>query len=155
MTLAERGVSQPTVSLAGLLSGHRESLTGSCGLRLADYVEEITASGFPAMRGLTGRAHRFQLDSYLHNAVDRDVPEQGLAVRKPDAMLNWLRAYAAASGHEVPYQVMPRRPGDIAACYADPTAARELLGWSARHDLARMCADSWRWQSTNPKGFQE
>ena len=103
MTLAERGVSQPTVSLAGLLSGHRESLTGSCGLRLADYVEEITASGFPAMRGLTGRPHRFQLDSYLHNAVDRDVPEQGLAVRKPDAMLNWLRAYAAASATTASY----------------------------------------------------
>jgi UDP-glucose 4-epimerase len=48
---------------------------------------------------------------------------------------------------------MPRRPGDIAACYADPTLARELLGWTAQHDLARMCEDSWRWQSMNPKGF--
>jgi UDP-glucose 4-epimerase len=49
---------------------------------------------------------------------------------------------------------MPRRAGDIAACYADPALAHELLGWRARHDLARMCADSWRWQSMNPDGFQ-
>lgn len=103
MTLTERGVWEPTVSLAGLLTGNREPLAGSCGLRLADYVEEIMASGFPAMRGLTGRARRFQLDSYLHNAVDRDVPEQGLAVRKPDMMLNWLRAYAAASATTASY----------------------------------------------------
>jgi len=78
-----------------------------------------------------------------------------LGTGRGNSVLELVAAYAAASGHEVPYQVMPRRPGDIAACYADPTAARELLGWSARHDLARMCADSWRWQSTNPKGFQE
>lgn len=103
MTLAERGVSRPTVSLAALLSGRREPLTGTCDLRLADYVEEILSSGFPAMRGLTGRSRRFQLDSYLHNAVDRDVPEQGLAVRKPDALLDWLRAYAAASATTTSY----------------------------------------------------
>lgn len=103
MTLAERGTSQPTVSFAELLSGRREPLAGTCSLRLTDYVEEIFASGFPAMRGLTGRARRFQLDSYMHNAVDRDVPEQGLAVRKPDAMLSWLRAYAAASATTASY----------------------------------------------------
>lgn len=78
-----------------------------------------------------------------------------LGTGRGNSVLELVAAYAAASGHEVPYQVMARRPGDIAACYADPTAARELLGWTARHDLARMCADSWRWQSMNPKGFQE
>lgn len=55
------------------------------------------------MRGLSGRAQRFQLDSYLRNAVDRDVPEQGLAVRKPEAMLGWLRAYAAATATSASY----------------------------------------------------
>lgn len=103
MTLSERGVTQPTVSLRGLLSGGRGSLAGSCPLTLSDYVEEITASGFPAMRPLVGRSRRFQLDSYLHNAVDRDVPEQGLAVRKPEAMLAWLRAYAAATATTASY----------------------------------------------------
>jgi len=65
-----------------------------------------------------------------------------------------VKAYAAASGREVPYRIMPRRPGDVAACWADPAAAGRLLGWQARHGLERMCADSWRWQSTNPRGFE-
>ena len=69
------------------------------------------------------------------------------------SVLDVVKAYAAASGREVPYQVVPRRPGDVAACYADPTLARELLGWQAQLDLPRMCADSWRWQSMNPQGF--
>lgn len=65
-----------------------------------------------------------------------------------------VQAYAAASGREVPCQVVPRRPGDVAACYADPTLAQQLLGWRAGLDLQRMCADSWRWQSMNPLGFE-
>jgi UDP-glucose 4-epimerase len=70
------------------------------------------------------------------------------------SVLDVVKAYAAASGRDVPYQVTARRPGDVAACYADPARARELLGWQARHDLQRMCADSWRWQSLNPRGFE-
>lgn len=69
------------------------------------------------------------------------------------SVLEVVKAYERASGRSVPYQIVARRPGDIASCYADPTLARELLGWSARHDIDRMCADSWRWQSMNPKGF--
>lgn len=103
MTLSERGVASTSVSVRSLLTGRRESLGGSCDLRLDDYVEEIVASGFPALRPLTGRARRFQLDSYLRNAVDRDVPEQGLAVRKPESMLLWLRAYAAATSTTASY----------------------------------------------------
>jgi UDP-glucose 4-epimerase len=71
------------------------------------------------------------------------------------SVLEVVAAFATASGRDVPFVVMPRRPGDVAACYADPGLARELLGWSARHDLARMCEDSWRWQSMNPKGYEE
>ncbi|MCB1995806.1 MAG: UDP-glucose 4-epimerase GalE [Rhodoferax sp.] len=70
------------------------------------------------------------------------------------SVLEVVRAYAAASGRDVPYQVVPRRPGDVAACYADPVLAAQLLGWRAQHDLDRMCADSWRWQSQNPHGFE-
>jgi UDP-glucose 4-epimerase len=69
------------------------------------------------------------------------------------SVLDMVRAFEAASGKPVPYQVSPRRPGDIAACYAEPTAALELLGWRAERGLESMCADAWRWQSTNPKGF--
>ena len=70
------------------------------------------------------------------------------------SVLEVVRAYAAASGRPVPYRIAPRRPGDVAACYADPALAERVLGWRARHDLARMCADSWRWQSMNPQGFE-
>ncbi|MDE1950604.1 MAG: UDP-glucose 4-epimerase GalE [Burkholderiales bacterium] len=69
------------------------------------------------------------------------------------SVLEVIRAFSLASGREVAHRIVARRPGDIAACYADPARARQLLGWSARHGLERMCADSWRWQSMNPNGF--
>ncbi|NCT90436.1 ATP-binding protein [Cellulomonas sp. APG4] len=103
MTLWERGVAAPAVSLASLLAGERPAIEGACELKLDGYAHEILASGFPGLRGLTQRALRFQLDSYLQNAVDRDVPEQGLAVRKPESMLAWLRAYAAATATTASY----------------------------------------------------
>lgn len=103
MTLLERAIASPTVSIGELLTGSRPPLDGVTDVRLADYAHEIVASGFPGMRTLGARALKFQLDSYLRNAVDRDVPEQGLAVRKPDAMLGWLRAYAAATSTTASY----------------------------------------------------
>ena len=69
------------------------------------------------------------------------------------SVLDVVRAYARASGRDIPVVVGPRRPGDVAACYADPTRAAQLLGWRARLGLDRMCADSWRWQRLNPNGF--
>ena len=69
------------------------------------------------------------------------------------SVLELVAAYAQASGRSVPYQMHARRPGDVAACYADPSLAFKLLGWKAEHDLPRMCADSWRWQRLNPQGF--
>lgn len=103
MTLSERAVTKPTVSLRWLLSGTAGPLEGDSPFALADYVEEICASGFPGMRRLGSRALRFQLDSYLRNAVDRDVADQGLAVRRPEAMMAWLRAYAAATASTASY----------------------------------------------------
>lgn len=70
------------------------------------------------------------------------------------SVLELVQAFARASGREIPYEIVARRPGDVAACYADPALARERLGWSARYDLQRMCEDSWRWQSLNPSGFE-
>lgn len=103
MTLVERGATDPTVSLAAALSGDREDLGGQTRLGLIDYVDELIRPGLPGLRALSGRALRAQLDSYLRNAVDRDVPEAGLAVRKPEALLDWLRAYAAASSSTASY----------------------------------------------------
>jgi UDP-glucose 4-epimerase len=69
------------------------------------------------------------------------------------SVLEVVAAYAAASGRPIPYAVGPRRAGDVAAVYADVGRAQALLGWRARHGLARMCEDSWRWQSNNPQGY--
>ena len=69
------------------------------------------------------------------------------------SVLDLVKAYEAASGRTIPYTIVPRRFGDIAACYADPSLAKVRLGWQAQHDLRRMCEDSWRWQQMNPNGF--
>ena len=69
------------------------------------------------------------------------------------SVLQMVAALEKVSGARIPYQIGPRRPGDIATCYADPTIAERLLGWKATRDLATMCADGWRWQQLNPEGF--
>ena len=76
-----------------------------------------------------------------------------LGTGRGHSVLELVQAYERASGRPVPYVLAPRRPGDAAACYADPRRAAELLGWRALRDLAEMCADSWRWQQRNPAGF--
>ncbi|WP_205203092.1 UDP-glucose 4-epimerase GalE [Azonexus hydrophilus] len=69
------------------------------------------------------------------------------------SVLDMVRAFEAASGRPVPYQIVARRAGDIATCYADPQLAGELLGWQAGRGISEMCADAWRWQSMNPDGL--
>lgn len=69
------------------------------------------------------------------------------------SVLEMLQSFEAASGRRVPYRIAPRRPGDIAQCWADPTKARQELGWQAQRDLAEMMADAWRWQAGNPQGY--
>ena len=70
------------------------------------------------------------------------------------SVLEMVRAFEQASGRPVPYRIAARRPGDIASCYAEPKQALALLGWQAERGLDAMCADAWRWQSSNPKGFE-
>ncbi len=69
------------------------------------------------------------------------------------SVLDMLHAFEKACGRTLPYEIVPRRAGDAAECYADPSYARELLGWQATHTLDDMCADAWRWQSQNPNGY--
>ncbi|NWG38562.1 MAG: UDP-glucose 4-epimerase GalE [Hydrogenophilaceae bacterium] len=71
------------------------------------------------------------------------------------SVLDMVRAFGRACGHEVPYRIVGRRPGDIAQCWADPSRAERELNWRAQYDLARMCEDTWRWQSMNPMGYEE
>lgn len=97
LSLAEHGITPPTVSLRQLLSGSRPTIGGESTVTLADYVEEICASGFPALRGLSGRALRAQLGGYLDRILDHDLPELGRSVRNPVLLRRWLTAYAAAT----------------------------------------------------------
>ena len=76
-----------------------------------------------------------------------------LGTGKGYSVLEVLHAFEKACGHELPYVIEDRRPGDIAACYADPTKAKNELGWVAEYGIEEMCADSWRWQSQNPDGY--
>ncbi len=69
------------------------------------------------------------------------------------SVLDMVKAFEQASGRTIAYTITPRRPGDVAACYADPAQAEQLLGWRAEKTLADMCADSWRWQNQNPDGY--
>lgn len=69
------------------------------------------------------------------------------------SVLQVVAAFEKACGHEIPYEIKPRREGDIATCYCDPQKAKEDLGWTAKYGIDEMCADAWRWQSTNPDGY--
>jgi UDP-glucose 4-epimerase len=91
-------------------------------------------------------------------ALDALAREPGLltinlGTGKGYSVLDMVHAFERASGRPVPYQIAPRRPGDIAQCYADPSLAAERLGWRAQHGIEAMCADTWRWQSMNPRGY--
>lgn len=70
------------------------------------------------------------------------------------SVLEMIKAFANASGCDIPYQIVARRPGDIASCYADPSLAHEELGWKAEKGLDEMCRDGWNWQSRNPHGYK-
>ena len=71
------------------------------------------------------------------------------------SVLDMVNTFQSVNGVPVPYQIVGRRPGDLATCYADPTKSAEVLGWKAEKTLSDMCQDSWRWQSQNPTGFDE
>ena len=108
------------------------------GVRDYIHVDDLAQGHVAALQRLLGHSGSFTVN---------------LGTGRGHSVLELVAAYAQASGRPVPYKLVPRRPGDVAACYADPSAAQRLLGWQARHDLNRMCADSWRWQTLNPQGF--
>ncbi|MDD4296715.1 MAG: UDP-glucose 4-epimerase GalE [Ruminiclostridium sp.] len=76
-----------------------------------------------------------------------------LGTGKGYSVLDMVKAFSKVVGKEIPYKVVDRRPGDVAMCYADPTKAKNDMGWIAERDLAKMCEDSWNWQRNNPKGY--
>lgn len=103
LALHERALHEPSVSLGALLGSRQPAVEGECGLELADYVDAVTSSGFPGIFTGPEPLREAQLDAYLQRVVDRDLPEQGLAVRRPETLRRWLAAYAAASSTTAAY----------------------------------------------------
>jgi uncharacterized protein len=118
MTLFERGIGIPSVSLAALLSGQRPAIKGETDVSLETYANEIVASGFPGLRHLTGRPRRAQLDGYIQRIVERDFEYFGHRIRNPEALRRWMAAYAAATSTSASYETIR----DAAAGEADKPA---------------------------------
>lgn len=106
LSLAERGLDTPSVSLRDLLAGDRPEISGRTSVRLDDYVDEVVRSGLPGLRSYQGRALRAQLDGYLNRIIDTDFAEQGLPVRRPETLRRWITAYAAATATTASYETI-------------------------------------------------
>ena len=78
-----------------------------------------------------------------------------LGTGKGYSVLDVVKAFSKACGHDVPYVIKPRRAGDISTCYSDASLAKKELGWEAKYDIDEMCEDSWRWQTMNPNGYED
>ena len=92
---------------------------------------------------------------YLENQTQLGFEPINLGTGKGTSVLELVNAFIKTTGQPVPYSVAPRRPGDIASCYASSDKAKKLLGWQAEFDIERMCTDTWRWQSQNPNGYDD
>jgi len=113
------------------------------GTPLRDYihVEDLAAGHVAALARL--------------GSTDAPVSTWNLGTGHGTSVLEMLAAFSRAVGRELPYEVVGRRPGDIAASYADPSRAQAELGWSATRTIDDMCADTWRWQEQNPDGYPD
>ncbi len=103
LAISERGLTRPTVSLAALMSGERPVVAGHSPVDVPTYVDEILRSGFPGIRALPERARNFQLDRYIARIIERELPENGVRVRRPSALRAWLAAYGAATATDASY----------------------------------------------------
>jgi len=110
------------------------------GTGVRDYIHVVDLA-----RGHLAALNRMQVLKGVHT--------WNLGTGRGVSVLEMVRAFEAASGRHVSYSIVGRRPGDVAQCWADPSRAAHDLGWRAVHDLARMCEDTWRWQSENPEGY--
>lgn len=106
LAVSERGLVDPTLSLGALLRGERPDVAGESPIDVPVYVDEILSSGFPGIRKLPERARNFQLDSYIARIIDRELPENGVTIRRPGALRAWLAAYGAATATDASYSTI-------------------------------------------------
>lgn len=133
LSIAERDLVEPTVALSDLLGDQRADTVGRSPIDLPGYVDEILGSGFPGFRGLPERARQAQLDSYVTRIVERELPENGVQVRRPRSLTAWLAAYAAATATDASYSTIL----DAATAGEDDKPARATVQ-SYREHLQRL-----------------
>lgn len=138
-------VSQVAVGLREKLSVFGDDYVTVDGTGVRDYIHVVDlAKGHVA-------ALRYLSPPYPEG--HKGLVTVNLGTGRGYSVLEMVKAFEKASGIAVPYEIAARRPGDVAQCYADPSYAFETLGWKAELGIDRMCEDSWRWQSKNPKGY--
>ena len=121
---------------------------------------QIFGSDYPTPDG-TGRRDYIHVEDLAKGHIaalntleqSMDTVTVNLGTGRPYSVLEMVHAFEQASGKSVPFQMAPRRAGDLAEYYADPALAKRLLDWHAEHGINRMCEDTWRWQSKNPEGY--
>jgi len=138
---------------------------------LLPYISQVAVGKLPALRvfgndyptrdgtGVRDYIHVVDLAKGHVAALNKlesgaDIYTYNLGTGVGYSVLDMLHAFEKACGKTLPYELVSRRPGDVAACYADPDKAARELGWRAEFGIERMCADAWRWQSQNPNGFE-
>lgn len=138
-------ISQVAVGKREFLSVFGSDYDTHDGTGVRDYIHVVDLAN----------AHVKAID-YLNTKESMDKPlVTNLGTGKGYSVLDVVKAFEKASSKEVPYKLVDRRAGDIAKCYANPSFAKEVLGWEATRDLEQMCIDSWRWQSNNPNGYNK
>lgn len=177
--LADLVYADPTWSVSILryfnpIGAHASGLIGEdpCGIpnNLLPYVTQVAEGKLPLLHvygndyptpdgtGIRDYIHVVDLALAHLRALDRAKTVQGveyynIGTGHGYSVLEVIKAYEAATGKTVNFEICDRRPGDIAECYADPSLAKEVLGWEAQYGIADMCRDAGRWQSQNPQGY--
>jgi len=133
-------ISQVAIGRRGYLSVFGNDYKTHDGTGVRDYIHVVDLA----------RGHVQALQAMAYH---KGLLAVNLGTGRGYSVLEMVRAFEQASGKTIPYEIMPRRAGDIASCYADPTLAKIKLDWVAHYDLHKMCEDTWRWQSMNPQGY--
>ena len=118
--------------------GHDYETPDGTGVRDYIHVDDLAAGHLAALSALSEKP---------------DLLIANLGTGVGCSVLEMIASFEAASGKKIPFEFVSRRSGDVAACYAEPSVALQTLGWKAKHNIQRMCEDTWRWQSKNPRGY--
>ena len=127
---------------------------------MGEHIANFSCVNGSTTKGVRDYIHVVDLARGHVAALDKLYSEEvgctavNLGTGKGVSVLDLVNGMGKATGSPVPYEISPRRPGDVAEVYADPSTASDLLGWKAKLGVEEMCDDTWRWQSTNPYGYK-